>query len=191
MIFRFPSTVKVSRASARVHFELPPSRLLSVCEYYVHVECQDFAVADCKENATYLPGKNLSSVHHEHHWREGNLPSNSKCALCKKTCWASECLSGYRCEWCGMTVSPGSRPQARVSRLFASATPPATSTYRRSVRSASWSRSTFLRMPSAFQGRRCRWRPSLVCKCAERILCLVSTHTLHTLTHSTCLTLER
>ncbi|KAG5891465.1 hypothetical protein JTB14_004410 [Gonioctena quinquepunctata] len=74
-----------------------------ICEYFVHVECQDFAVADCKENATYLPGKQLVYVHHQHHWREGNLPSNSKCALCKKTCWTTECLSGYRCEWCGMT----------------------------------------------------------------------------------------
>ncbi|KAK9758856.1 Ras association (RalGDS/AF-6) domain [Popillia japonica] len=74
-----------------------------ICEYYVHIECQDFAVPDCKENATYLPGKSLGLVHHEHHWREGNLPSNSKCALCKKTCWTSECLSGYRCEWCGIT----------------------------------------------------------------------------------------
>ncbi|CAB0040251.1 unnamed protein product [Trichogramma brassicae] len=74
-----------------------------ICEYYVHTECQDFAVADCKENATYLPGKDLSSVRHTHHWREGNLPSNSKCALCKKTCFSTECLAGYRCEWCGMT----------------------------------------------------------------------------------------
>ncbi|XP_060523914.1 diacylglycerol kinase theta [Cylas formicarius] len=74
-----------------------------ICEYYVHVECQDFAVADCKENATYVPGKNLENVRHQHHWREGNLPSNSKCAVCKKTCWTTECLSGYRCEWCGMT----------------------------------------------------------------------------------------
>ncbi|XP_050498768.1 diacylglycerol kinase theta isoform X6 [Diabrotica virgifera virgifera] len=74
-----------------------------ICEYFVHVECQDFAVADCKENATYLPGKQLTFVRHQHHWREGNLPSNSKCALCKKTCWTTECLSGYRCEWCGMT----------------------------------------------------------------------------------------
>ncbi|XP_044743497.1 diacylglycerol kinase theta isoform X3 [Chrysoperla carnea] len=74
-----------------------------ICDYFVHVECQDFAVADCKENATYLPGKELSWVRHEHHWREGNLPTNSKCAVCKKTCWASECLTGFRCEWCGIT----------------------------------------------------------------------------------------
>lgn len=78
---------------------------VSVCEYFVHGECQDFAVADCKENATYLPGKELSLVHHQHHWREGNLPSNSKCSVCKKGCWSAECLAGYRCEWCGITVS--------------------------------------------------------------------------------------
>jgi diacylglycerol kinase (ATP) len=71
----------------------------------VHTDCQDFAVAECKENATYLPDKELSSVHHQHHWREGNLPSNSKCVVCKKTCWSAECLAGFRCEWCGMTVS--------------------------------------------------------------------------------------
>lgn len=75
-----------------------------VCEYFVHIECQDFAVADCKENATYLPGKDLAAVRHTHHWREGNLPSSSKCAACKKGCCSAECLSGFRCEWCGMTV---------------------------------------------------------------------------------------
>ncbi|XP_026672090.1 diacylglycerol kinase theta isoform X6 [Ceratina calcarata] len=75
-----------------------------ICDYFVHAECQDFAVADCKENATYLPGKDLSQVKHTHHWREGNLPSNSKCAVCKKTCCSAECLSGFRCEWCGLTL---------------------------------------------------------------------------------------
>uniref|UniRef100_A0A5K3F901 diacylglycerol kinase (ATP) n=2 Tax=Mesocestoides corti TaxID=53468 RepID=A0A5K3F901_MESCO len=39
-----------------------------------------------------------------HHWREGNLPVNSKCSSCKKTCWSAECLTGLRCEWCGVTV---------------------------------------------------------------------------------------
>ena len=46
-----------------------------------------------------------ASVVHFHHWREGNLPPNSKCVACKKTCWSSECLAGMRCEWCGVTVS--------------------------------------------------------------------------------------
>ncbi|KAI4472495.1 hypothetical protein M0802_016767 [Mischocyttarus mexicanus] len=76
-----------------------------VCEYFVHTECQDFAMADCKENATYLPGKDLAAVKHTHHWREGNLPSNSKCAVCKKNCFSAECLSGFRCEWCGITIT--------------------------------------------------------------------------------------
>lgn len=38
---------------------------ISVCEYFAHVECQDFAIPDCKENATYVPGKELSSVKHQ------------------------------------------------------------------------------------------------------------------------------
>lgn len=69
-------------------------RVSLVCEYYAHIECQDFAIAECKENATYVPGKELGSVKHVHHWREGNLPQSSKCAYCKKTCWSSECLTG-------------------------------------------------------------------------------------------------
>lgn len=76
-----------------------------VCEYYAHIECQDFAIADCKENATYVPGKDLSSVKHVHHWREGNLPQSSKCASCKKTCWSSECLTGNIQLNCPMIVS--------------------------------------------------------------------------------------
>ena len=37
----------------------------AVCEYFAHVDCQDFAIPDCKENATYVPGKELSSVKHQ------------------------------------------------------------------------------------------------------------------------------
>lgn len=33
---------------------------LAVCEYYVHVDCHDLAVSDCKEAATYVP--NLDKV---------------------------------------------------------------------------------------------------------------------------------
>ncbi|KAL3888417.1 hypothetical protein ACJMK2_000785 [Sinanodonta woodiana] len=75
-----------------------------ICEYYAHIECQDFVVSDCKECATYVPHKDLTQVVHYHHWREGNLPANSKCLACKKTCWSSECLAGMRCEWCGVTA---------------------------------------------------------------------------------------
>lgn len=34
--------------------------LFSVCEYYVHVDCSDLAVSDCKEAATYVA--NMESV---------------------------------------------------------------------------------------------------------------------------------
>nr|XP_006814377.1 PREDICTED: diacylglycerol kinase theta-like [Saccoglossus kowalevskii] len=42
-----------------------------------------------------------------HHWREGNLPTNAKCYVCKKTCGSSECLVSKRCEWCGITAHTG------------------------------------------------------------------------------------
>ncbi|XP_048489589.1 diacylglycerol kinase theta isoform X5 [Plutella xylostella] len=83
-----------------------PSLHCMICEYFVHGECVDFAAADCKENATYSAG---SEPRHVHHWREGNLPANSKCAACRRACWSAECLTGYRCEWCGSTCHAGCR----------------------------------------------------------------------------------
>ncbi|KAK3725290.1 hypothetical protein RRG08_005350 [Elysia crispata] len=74
-----------------------------ICEYYAHQDCQDFVVSDCKECATYFPHRDRNVIHY-HHWRQGNLPPNSKCVSCKKTCWSSECLAGMRCEWCGVTA---------------------------------------------------------------------------------------
>ncbi|XP_055679628.1 diacylglycerol kinase theta isoform X2 [Lutzomyia longipalpis] len=93
----------------RKRLDETPAVHCMICEYFAHVECQDFAVADCKENATYVPGKDLASVKHQHHWREGNLPQTSKCYHCKKSCFSSECLTGYRCEWCGATCHGGCR----------------------------------------------------------------------------------
>ncbi|XP_066257964.1 diacylglycerol kinase theta isoform X1 [Euwallacea similis] len=75
-----------------------------ICQYYVHVECQDFAVPDCKETATYTPGKIMKvDMEYGHHWREGNLPAGAKCEYCKKVCAHTECLSGFQCEWCWIT----------------------------------------------------------------------------------------
>ena len=75
-----------------------------VCEYYVHCDCQVLALNDCCETALYVPSRTLKSVTHNHHWREGNLPTNSKCIVCKKACWTVECLAGMKCEWCGIAV---------------------------------------------------------------------------------------
>lgn len=44
---------------------MTPSAILviafAVCDYSVHVECQDFGVADCKECATYVPSRDAVS----------------------------------------------------------------------------------------------------------------------------------
>uniref|UniRef100_A0AAF5D657 Diacylglycerol kinase n=1 Tax=Strongyloides stercoralis TaxID=6248 RepID=A0AAF5D657_STRER len=80
------------------------SKECEVCEYYVHVECQDLAVSDCREAATYIPSIDQSAQKQLHHMREGNLPKDSKCVVCKKSCYSFECLTGMRCEWCSQTV---------------------------------------------------------------------------------------
>lgn len=74
----------------------------TLCEYYVHLECFEFSLCNCRECATYVPNQKLADVNLLHHWREGNLPqsSSSKCAKCKVRCYSCDCLSGYRCEWC-------------------------------------------------------------------------------------------
>ncbi|PAA62561.1 hypothetical protein BOX15_Mlig019125g1 [Macrostomum lignano] len=89
----------------RKRLDYYPAVRCEICEYYCHLECQDFVTNDCKECATY--GPESQQLGPAHHWREGNLPGNSKCAVCKRTCWSSECLSGYRCEWCGLTAHAG------------------------------------------------------------------------------------
>uniref|UniRef100_A0A1I7SZW6 Diacylglycerol kinase n=2 Tax=Caenorhabditis tropicalis TaxID=1561998 RepID=A0A1I7SZW6_9PELO len=75
-----------------------------VCEYYVHVDCSDLAVSDCKEAATYVANMESANAVQYHHMREGNLPKESKCVVCRKTCFSTECLAGMRCEWCGQTA---------------------------------------------------------------------------------------
>ncbi|KAL5972077.1 Diacylglycerol kinase theta, partial [Taenia solium] len=101
-----------------------PSVRCEVCEYYAHYDCKEFAVNDCKQGAAFRSQRNrcfvgpLSTLfggyrnrHNatstSHHWREGNLRSSTKCCLCKKLCGSSECLTGYRCLWCGTTVHAG------------------------------------------------------------------------------------
>ncbi|VDN86773.1 unnamed protein product [Brugia pahangi] len=35
--------------------------------------------------------------------REGNIPRDSKCVVCRKACWSYECLAGMKCAWCSAT----------------------------------------------------------------------------------------
>ncbi|XP_070208433.1 diacylglycerol kinase theta-like isoform X1 [Littorina saxatilis] len=101
----------------RKRLEDSPAIRCEICEYYAHLDCQDFVVSDCMECSTYNPNRErvgdlpaqgererCGGIVQYHHWREGNLPPNSKCVSCKKTCWSSECLAGMRCEWCGVTA---------------------------------------------------------------------------------------
>ena len=62
----------------------------SVCEYYAHIDCSDFSVPNCKNSATYQPGTTLETVLQRHHWREGNLPPSSKCAVSDSKCAVSD-----------------------------------------------------------------------------------------------------
>ncbi|KAI6216761.1 Diacylglycerol kinase [Aphelenchoides besseyi] len=75
-----------------------------VCEYYVHTECQDLAVSDCREAATFVPSLDKVSHKQYHHMREGNVPRDSKCVVCKKPCYSLECFTGMQCEWCTLTA---------------------------------------------------------------------------------------
>ncbi|KAH7726190.1 diacylglycerol kinasetheta [Aphelenchoides avenae] len=80
------------------------SQECEVCEYYVHLECQDLAVSDCREAATFVPSLDKVSHKQYHHMREGNIPRDSKCVVCKKSCHSPECFTGMRCEWCNITA---------------------------------------------------------------------------------------
>ncbi|KAF7632253.1 Diacylglycerol kinase [Meloidogyne graminicola] len=75
-----------------------------VCSCYVHVECQDSALADCREASTYVPSLDRTTSKQFHHMREGNLARDAKCVVCKKGCYSAECLSGFRCQWCNLSV---------------------------------------------------------------------------------------
>jgi diacylglycerol kinase (ATP) len=40
----------------------------------------------------------------DHQWLEGNLPGNSKCAVCEKACGSARRLQDWSCLWCRATV---------------------------------------------------------------------------------------
>jgi hypothetical protein len=55
--------------------------LVSVCEYYAHIDCQDFVVSDCKECTTYSPNKTVSIVSTHSKWY-GVSQKLLYCVLC-------------------------------------------------------------------------------------------------------------
>eukprot|EP00731_Ephydatia_muelleri_P011027 Em0005g1613a len=70
-----------------------------VCHQYTHAGCGTILFKACRDCASYSKqSKNA------HHWIEGNLPAGSLCGVCGKGCGTSDCLSGFRCCWCGVTI---------------------------------------------------------------------------------------
>ena len=52
----------------------------------------------------------------------GNLPANTKCSVCRKSCASSECLAGMRCQWCQRAAHAGCHksvqpPEFRIDTL--------------------------------------------------------------------------
>ncbi|XP_037118931.1 diacylglycerol kinase theta-like isoform X4 [Syngnathus acus] len=72
-----------------------------VCELHVHADCAAFTCADCR--FCHVDGTRQQQGMFQHHWREGNLASSSRCHLCRRSCSSSDGLAGMRCEWCGVT----------------------------------------------------------------------------------------
>jgi len=75
-----------------------------VCNYFIHVDCRDLAVSDCREASTFIPSIDPFTYKQYHHMREGNLPKDARCGVCKKGCYTLECFTGLRCMWCDTSV---------------------------------------------------------------------------------------
>ena len=54
--------------------------------------------------STYVPSLDRTTSKQFHHMREGNLAREAKCVVCKKGCYSAECFSGFRCQWCNLSV---------------------------------------------------------------------------------------
>ncbi|PIK49328.1 putative diacylglycerol kinase theta [Apostichopus japonicus] len=100
---------KFNRRSSPAQTLLPSvmTQQLAVCEYYVHLHCLDFALNNCIDVAHHDEDVDPTTATIKHHWRDGNLPTNSRCVVCKKSCASSECLTGMQCDWCYITAHAG------------------------------------------------------------------------------------
>ncbi|XP_077876919.1 diacylglycerol kinase theta isoform X3 [Ictidomys tridecemlineatus] len=102
-----------------------PALRCEVCELHVHPDCVPFACSDCRQ--CHQDGHQDHDTHH-HHWREGNLPSGTRCEVCRKTCGSSDVPAGVRCEWCGVQAhavcSTALAPECTFGRLRSMVLPP-------------------------------------------------------------------
>ncbi|XP_061409174.1 diacylglycerol kinase theta [Lethenteron reissneri] len=109
----------------RRHLEDSLAYRCEVCDLHLHADCMQFACSDCRQCNQERPGELVLSIHH---WREGNMPSGSRCEVCRKACSSSEALCSMRCGWCGLTVHSGCcssiPPECSFGRLHSLVLPP-------------------------------------------------------------------
>ncbi|XP_019863877.1 PREDICTED: diacylglycerol kinase eta-like [Amphimedon queenslandica] len=79
-----------------------------VCKFKCHRHCVFSVNQKCKwATRTNLESDGVKvsqDLSFPHQWMEGNLPSGSKCSVCKRACGSLIRLQDFRCLWCKGTV---------------------------------------------------------------------------------------
>ena len=83
-----------------------------VCGIKAHQACGNGVTQACKwttKQSMERDGVKVSekSVHQPHQWLEGNLPNNSKCLICNKSCGSKKSLQDWSCIWCRLCCHDG------------------------------------------------------------------------------------
>lgn len=82
--------------------------ICEVCKVKSHKLCALRAGKDCKWNTLsvtddlLLPADEIQTMPHQ--WVEGNIPADSRCAVCHESCGSHQRLQDFRCLWCESTV---------------------------------------------------------------------------------------
>ena len=76
-----------------------------VCGIKAHQACGNGVTQACKwttKQSMERDGVKVSdkSAKQPHQWLEGNLPNNSKCMICNKSCGSKKSLQDWTCIWC-------------------------------------------------------------------------------------------
>lgn len=85
-----------------------------VCKFKTHKHCASKVTFSCKwmtlaSIGNYIIEEDDGTVLMPHQWMTGNLPVNSKCSVCDKTCGSIRRLQDCWCLWCHSTVHSSCR----------------------------------------------------------------------------------
>ncbi|XP_004646347.1 diacylglycerol kinase kappa [Octodon degus] len=98
--------------------------ICEVCKVKSHRLCALRASKDCKWNTLsvtddlLLPADEIETMPHQ--WVEGNMPVNSRCAVCHESCGNYRRLQDFRCLWCNSTVHNDCRKRFSKECVFGS-----------------------------------------------------------------------